>query len=113
MNAIYERDDRFQAARLRFFAPNFRCSGGSVEIPDGWESRYCWDQEDSTKNAIASLIADHGIRSRVFEGRGIEPNGYRVPIAAWDAAMNVIVGVQWDLSRISNEEAMVLLREAH
>lgn len=114
MPAIYETDKRFQRATLQFFAPNFRCSGGSVEIPDGWQARYKWDHDKGTETAILDLVSLHGRRANVFEGRGIKspmnPNGYLVPIQEWDAVMTQIVGVTWDQSKISDEEAMAILR---
>jgi len=108
-------DDRFEPARLRYFAPNFRCSGSEVEIPDGWRKRYHWDKSRQVGDAIDRLIAEHGKRGRCFEGpdNGFpRENGFRVSIGAWDATMNEIVGVNWDRAKIDDASAMALLASA-
>ena len=106
-------DDRFEPARLSFFAPNLRCSGNCVEIPDGWRKRYGWDGSKSTEAAITDLIHRCGLRSHVFEGGGpktfVNKNGWLVPIAEWDKVMDAIVGVNWNRAKITDAEAMAVL----
>ena len=107
MKAIYDIDTRFSPATLQYFAPDFRCAAGHVEIPDGWQLSYHWDHDAGTEEAVLAVIRDHGQRARTFGG-----SGYRVPRGAWDAAMSRVVGVTWDKSRISDDEAMSILRQA-
>lgn len=88
----------FEPLRRSYFAPNFRCSANTdVEIPDGWEKLYQWDGSDDIRQRIEAMIAVHGVRAHVFEGRGpksyVNKNGWVVPIPVWDMEMSQYVGI--------------------
>lgn len=88
----------YEPLRRSYFAPNFRCTMNThVEIPDGWEKRYEWDGSDDIRQRIESMIAVHGQRCHVFEGRGqktwLNKNGWVIPIPVWDAEMGQYIGI--------------------
>ncbi len=90
--------------RLRDCAPNFRISAGHVEIPKAWhELRYWPDGRVDTDavRAIETLLMAPPA-TMIFNEAGTDYQdrhpGYLIPLAEWDAAMNFVVGVSWDMA---------------
>lgn len=104
-------EPRVRDMALADVAPNFRCcsSGGItyVEIPRRWREPRYWPKgriDEAAAIAIAELLAEGGERGAIYAERLAEAidehrltvDGYRVPVALWDAAMREPCGVWWE-----------------
>lgn len=102
---------RVRDMSLADIAPNFRCCTVAgvtfVEIPRRWRDARYWHGgrvDADAVRAIAGLLDEGGERCAIYaEGwaerideHRLTVEGYRVPLALWDAAMREPCGVWWD-----------------
>lgn len=104
-------EPRVRVMRLRDLAPNLRIitdpqNGHVVEVPKQWRELRYWPDgriDGDAQAAIERLIRAQPLEMIYAEGTAeamrdhrLQRPGYRIPIHAWDIAMNEQCGIWWD-----------------